>query len=290
MPPASASFSCLTNALAMHDDQQEPPATADSQEQAPPASTSTSELPAAADSQEQEAPAAAGVQEQEQPAAAQEAPAAADFLSMAGNDTCFDCEVSCAEDRWCSVTYATALCIRCAGEHRALGVHRSFVRSLALDTLKPEEVHLLLLGGNARLQLYLAEEMGVSRNAWLALPLELRYHTPAADLYRRRLVAEAGGNELPTELEKMALPPPPPPPKTRTWTPDEEAPVCQLCRVGFDLFTRRHHCRKCGRCVCAGCSPPSCMAPLPELGPGSPSKVRHCKLCNPPPAQLMIGM
>ena len=32
------------------------------------------------------------------------------------------------------------------------------------------------------------------------------------------------------------------------------------------------------------------QAPLPELGPGSPAKVRHCKLCNPPPAQLMIGM
>ena len=183
-------------------------------------------LSAAAGSQEQEAP---GSQQQEAPGSQQQAaPAAADFLSMPGNDTCFDCETSCAEDRWCSVTYATALCIQCAGEHRALGVHRSFVRSLALDTLKPEEVHLLLLGGNARLQLYLAEAMGVSRNAWLALPLELRYHTPAADLYRRRLVAEAGGNELPTELEKMALPPPPPPPKTRTWTPDEEAPVCQL--------------------------------------------------------------
>ena len=210
-----------------------------------------------------------------------------DFLAMPGNDVCFDCGASCAQDPWCSMTYAATICIKCAGEHRGLGVHRSYVRSLALDTLKPEEVRHLLQGGNARFESFLSE-LGVARHTWLALALELRYHTPAADLYRRRLVAESTGDALPTELERVTLPERKPPPKPCTWTPDEEAPRCQLCRAHFDLFTRRHHCRKCGRCVCSECSPSTCAAPLPEMG--FTSAVRQCKLCNPPPARLMIGM
>lgn len=38
------------------------------------------------------------------------------------------------------------------------------------------------------------------------------------------------------------------------WQPDEEASVCPLCSTAFSLFFRRHHCRKCGRVVCSGCS------------------------------------
>ena len=41
------------------------------------------------------------------------------------------------------------------------------------------------------------------------------------------------------------------------WTPDREAPQCQICEVPFGRFgkgKRRHHCRNCGKCVCKGCS------------------------------------
>jgi len=42
------------------------------------------------------------------------------------------------------------------------------------------------------------------------------------------------------------------------WTPDREAPSCQICDVPFGRFRgngkRRHHCRNCGKCVCKGCS------------------------------------
>ena len=41
--------------------------------------------------------ASAGAQEQGAPAAGARAPATADFLRMPGNDTCFDCDVSCAQ-------------------------------------------------------------------------------------------------------------------------------------------------------------------------------------------------
>ena len=37
------------------------------------------------------------------------------------------------------------------------------------------------------------------------------------------------------------------------WHPDTEA--CELCSRDFGMSRRRHHCRVCGSCVCASCSP-----------------------------------
>ncbi|KAF2755341.1 FYVE-domain-containing protein [Pseudovirgaria hyperparasitica] len=39
------------------------------------------------------------------------------------------------------------------------------------------------------------------------------------------------------------------------WQPDHEVSKCPICGNFFGLFYRRHHCRKCGRVVCANCSP-----------------------------------
>ena len=48
---------------------------------------------------------------------------------------------------------------------------------------------------------------GLPLQVWRSLPLELRYHTPAADLYRRRLQAMLDGIELPTEMVRLKPPP-----------------------------------------------------------------------------------
>ncbi|KAL2041993.1 hypothetical protein N7G274_005181 [Stereocaulon virgatum] len=39
------------------------------------------------------------------------------------------------------------------------------------------------------------------------------------------------------------------------WQPDSEVSQCPICGTTFGLWYRRHHCRKCGRVVCASCSP-----------------------------------
>ncbi|KAK6340387.1 hypothetical protein TWF730_002146 [Orbilia blumenaviensis] len=44
-------------------------------------------------------------------------------------------------------------------------------------------------------------------------------------------------------------------PEVPPWQPDSEVTSCPICRTGFSFFYRKHHCRKCGRVVCAPCSP-----------------------------------
>lgn len=39
------------------------------------------------------------------------------------------------------------------------------------------------------------------------------------------------------------------------WQPDDEVTECPICEAPFGFFYRKHHCRKCGRVVCASCSP-----------------------------------
>jgi len=221
---------------------------------------------------------------------------------------CFDCDAPHGQaPPWASVTYGVTLCLNCAGVHRSFGVHVSFVRSLGLDTLTAREQRAIWgwsaapLGGNAAFAAFLVPR-GVSRRVWLALPLATRYFTPAADLYRRQLkgaldaeeeaaaAAPAGAADL--SMDTAIRPPPPTvglstasPPR---WTANREAPRCELCKSDFHLLNWRHHCRKCGRCVCDDCSPSVSWRPLPQFF-GSAETVRCCKLCVAP-TRLMPGM
>ena len=38
------------------------------------------------------------------------------------------------------------------------------------------------------------------------------------------------------------------------WVPDTASSTCQECRVRFSFVVRKHHCRACGRLLCARCS------------------------------------
>ena len=52
--------------------------------------------------------------------------------------------------------------------------------------------------------------------------------------------------------------------------PDEEADNCMVCNAEFGIWTRKHHCRSCGRVVCAACSPK-------QMGLGT----KIGRVCNP---------
>jgi len=38
------------------------------------------------------------------------------------------------------------------------------------------------------------------------------------------------------------------------WAADNESEICMICKAKFTTWFRRHHCRKCGRIICANCS------------------------------------
>eukprot|EP01035_Chromulina_nebulosa_P019391 gene19391-25260_t len=59
------------------------------------------------------------------------------------------------------------------------------------------------------------------------------------------------------------------------WTPDSAQSNCEECNVLFNLMTRRHHCRNCGKLLCGGCSIYRCM--VPHVNPNN--KVRVCVNC-----------
>ncbi|XP_056446441.1 zinc finger FYVE domain-containing protein 21 isoform X1 [Gadus chalcogrammus] len=60
------------------------------------------------------------------------------------------------------------------------------------------------------------------------------------------------------------------------WVPDKECPRCMQCDAKFDFITRKHHCRRCGRCFCDKCC--SHKVALPRMCFVDP--VRQCGACG----------
>ena len=215
-----------------------------------------------------------------------------EVCGLPGNELCVDCGSSAPA--WSSVSHGVLICTHCSGTHRSLGVHVSFVKSLTLDNWSGSQLRKLRLGGNATLQAFFKEH-GEPQFG------QERYHSEAADLYRRRLTALERGEAPPTALptrtaeEREALA------RAREtsaggalvsgrnqtsrerprWVPDKEAPACNVCKREFSMTFRRHHCRACGHVVCGFCAPKDNTKPIPALGYREP--VRHCSACYKSP-------
>ena len=104
-------------------------------------------------------------------------------------------------------------------------------------------------------------------------PLDLISSPPSSRIFDRSLPQRPNIDASTTRMSREI--------KLPKWQPDAEVSKCPICDNMFSFWYRKHHCRKCGRVVCANCSPHRITIPRqfivhpPEDAPPSPSTSRN---------------
>jgi len=72
------------------------------------------------------------------------------YLKSQCPPNCFDCNRRIPALMWFSLPYGIGICLECAGSHRCLGTHISFVRSYSLDSWNMQQLMWIIIGGPQR--------------------------------------------------------------------------------------------------------------------------------------------
>lgn len=105
---------------------------------------------------------------------------------LGDNKKCVDCHAP--NPQWASPKFGIFICLECAGIHRSLGVHISFVRSITMDQFKDEELVRMEKGGNGNFNEYMS-----SHGVDLSLPHAIKYDNVIAEDYKEKLTCEVEG-------------------------------------------------------------------------------------------------
>lgn len=104
------------------------------------------------------------------------------------NKVCIDC--GDFNPQWASVTNAVLFCLKCAGTHRAMGVHISFVRSVNLDTWSDAQLASMKSGGNRK-----AKEFWKDQGFPASVPTKQKYDNEAMVEYRKQILRCSRGED-----------------------------------------------------------------------------------------------